>query len=295
MTPAARAIFDLAIAPAIGRPMAEYAAIATDAAQSLAVQHPKPTWRAVLRQIQADNYKAQGVVSAMFAPSCERILEHGEYPLADPAAGFSFAEELQIKKYGRAMPVTREQTLNDRSLGFMADMVGALLGSAYRKEADALYALLGTNPNLADGSPWFGDGNSVSAASVPIAITTGLDALRSQKYPDEQWTHLEPFALVIPSSWHITLNELDAEFVARPPVIIRSAALSDGFVLADPSAAPAIALMTLTAGGVPEVSVSAKAGKAFIRELHSVVKVCHTFCVAPLSRIGIVKVTSTGA
>lgn len=295
MTPAARALFDIAITPAIGRPVAEYAAIATEAAQALAVQHPKPAWRAVLRPISAESYRVQGIVSAMFAPSCARVAEMGEYPMGDPSSGFSFAEELQLKKFGRALPVTREQFINDRSLGFMADMVGALLGSAYRKEADELCALLSANPNLADGAPWFGADNSVSAASVPTAITAGLDALRSQRFPDGQWTHLEPFALVIPSAWHITLNELDAEFVARPPIIIRSAALSDGFALADPMAAPTIALMTLTAGGVPEVMVSPSAARAFVRELHSVVKVRHEFTVAPLSRIGIVKMTATGA
>ena len=295
MNTTSRTLFELAVAGASARPVAELAGIATDAAQALVVQHPKPTWRAILRIVAAENYRIQTILNAMFSPSLEPVFEGAEYPMGDPYGGLLFAAEVAVQKYGRALPITREQVINDRSLGFLADMTNAMTAAAYRREGDAVFAALTANANLADGSPWFGADNSVSASSVPTAVMAGMDALRSQAYPDGQLAHLDPYALVIPASWHIEMTELDAEFLARPPLIIRSAALTDGFVFADPAFAPVLALATLKPGGAPDITVSGKAGNAFGKELHSVMKCRHEFGLTPLARVGIVKMTSSGA
>ena len=295
MNDTSRTLFELAVAGASVRPVAELAGIATDAAQALVVQHPKPTWRAILRTVSAENYRVQTILNAMFAPSLERVYEGAEYPMGDPHGGLLFAAEIAVQKYGRALPITREQVINDRSLGFLADMSGAMTAAAYRREGDAVFAALTDNASLADGQPWFTTDNSVSASSVPTAIMAGMDALRSQTFPDGQLAHLEPFALVIPAGWHVEMQQLDAEFLARPPIILRSAALTDGFVFADPAFAPVLALATLKPGGAPDITVSAKAGNAFGRELHSTMKCRHEFGLAPLARVGIVKMTSSGA
>lgn len=295
MNATARALFECAIAGASVKPVAEFAGITTDAAKALVVQHPKPTWRAILRQVNAENYRVQTLLNAMFAPALLPVGEGGEYPLGDPHAGLLFAAEVAVQKYGRALPITRESVINDRSLGFLADTINSMTAAAYRREADAVFAALADNADLADGNPWFTGDNAVSEASVPTAVMAGMDALRSQTYPDGQRAHLEPYALVIPASWHIEMTQLDAEFLARPPLILRSAALTDGYVIADPTFAPALALVTLNPGGAPDFTVSGKAGNAFGRELHSVVKVRHEFAVCPLARVGIVRMTATGA
>lgn len=295
MNATARALFECAIAGASVKPVAEFAGIATDAAQALVVQHPKPTWRAILREVTAENYRVQTLLNAMFAPSLLPVGEGGEYPLGNPEDGLVYQAEVAVQKYGRAIPITREAVINDRSLGFMADMVNSMTAAAYRREADAVFGALTANANLADGQPWFTGDNAVSEASVPTAVMAGMDAVRSQTYPDGQLAHLDPFALVIPAGWHIEMTQLDAEFLARPPIILRSAALTDGYVFADPAFAPVLALATLKPGGAPDISVSGKAGNAFGRELHSVIKVLHQFAVAPLSRVGIVRMTATGA
>jgi hypothetical protein len=291
----ARSIFLSQINGAADRPRAEFAGIVSDAAAVLTSNHPRPVWRAIMREVLAPDYSAVDVLSAMFAPAIEWILEGGEYRAAEVSNGLPFVERAKIEKYGRILPISRELAINDRSLGFLADMTGSLIASAYRHEGDAVFGALTANANLADGSAWFGASNSVSAASVPTAIADGISALRSQAYPDGQTGYLEPFAIVLPAAWSLAAADIPAEFLAKPPLIIHSAAVSDAYVIADPAFNPTVALLTMSPGAIPEVSSSTNAGHSFLVDAYATMKIRHDYAVVPLSRTGIIRASVTEA
>ncbi|MFM2007629.1 MAG: hypothetical protein RLZZ09_3284 [Pseudomonadota bacterium] len=290
----ARSRFVSSVEGASQKPRAEFIDIVSGAATALVSNHPRPVWRDLLREVVAPDFKSFDILNAIFCPRLEEIAEHQEYSTANLSSALLFAQSAIVKKYGVVMPIDRVTVINDRSLGFLADMVNAMVAAAYRREGDAVFAALNDNANLSDGSPWFTAENSVLTPSVAAAILSGMEALRSQAYPDGQLAHLEPFALVVPAGWYVTMDELNADFLGRPPLIIRSAALTDGFVFADPQFAPTMALMSLVPGATPEVT-STQQGKHDYRDLHAIMKVRHEFAIAPLSRTGVVRMSVESA
>lgn len=288
-----RSIFLSKINGAADRPRAEFAGIVSDAATVLSSNHPRPVWRAILREVLATDFNGTDVLSSMFSPGLEAISEGGKYRAAEVSNGLLFVERAKIKKYGRILPISREFAINDRSLGFLADMSGSLIAAAYRREGDEVFGSLVANANLADGSPWFNDSNSVSAASVPTAIADGISALRSQAYPDGQTGYLDPFAIVLPAAWNLSAADMPAEFLAKPPLIIHSATISDAYVIADPDFNPTVALLTMSPGAIPEVSSSTNAGHSFQVDTYATMKIRHDFAVVPLSRTGIIRTSVT--
>lgn len=294
-TASARALFQtVAQGAATAQPSAALSDLLTRAAEPLVSAHPRPVWRAVLREVVADNFRDISICNALFSPPLELVEEGMDYPFGDLEEGIAFSATGHVRKYGRAVAISRELAVNDRSMGFLADLINAMTAAAYRKEADEFFSALNANGNLDDGAPWFDASNSVSAASVAVAIMNGLAALRAQTFPDGQATHSEPYALLVPHDWHVELQNIDADFMLKPPIILRSASLTAGYAFADPAFVPSVALVGLRPGVMPEIMMSNKNRHTFARELFAIAKARHEFAIVPLSRVGVVKMTSTG-
>lgn len=294
MKTASKALFLSAVQDASYKSRAEFSDIVGSAAVALVSNHPRPVWRSIMREVVANSFQELDLMNSMFCPKLEEVVEGAEYPAGSHLDGVLFVEKATVKTYGKILPIAREAVINDRTLRFLADMPGAVIAAAYRREGDAVYAALANNANLADGSPWFNASNSVSTASIPTAIEAGLEALRGQAYPDGQAAYLEPYAFVLPVSWNISASDSPLEFSNKPPIIIHSSAVSDGYIFADPQYSPTLALVTLRSGSDPEI-MSSTTGPRHLGDLHAVMKVRHEFAVVPLSRTGVVKMSTAQA
>ena len=135
--------------------------ISTAAVQTLARTVAPPAHRSFLTIVNAPDFKTVTAKFSFYGVSLQEIREGEEYPMYHPDDGESGSASGRLTHYGSCVGITREAVINDRRLGFLGRMTEALIGSAYRKEAALVYAALEGNPNLSDGLPWFGTGNSV--------------------------------------------------------------------------------------------------------------------------------------
>lgn len=101
------------------------------------------------------------------APDLKEILEGGEYT---NGALSERAESYSLKTYGRMMVLTRVAIIND-DLGGFTRIPNAFGASAARLEADKVYNLLTSNPNMSDSKALFhaDHKNLMTGADLSIA------------------------------------------------------------------------------------------------------------------------------
>ena len=267
--------------------------IGTQAVQTIARAVPPPRHRAFMALLQAADFKTHTAKFGFYGASLQEVGELGEYPVYSPDAGQTDTAAGSVVNYGASVAVYRQSLINDRRLGFLGRLSEALTGSAYRKEAALAYAAIEGNLNLGDGAAWFDATNSTTAPSVLQALVNGFELFHKQALPNGELLNAAPGVLVVPPTWSIQAGEVITDILLslNNLVVIKSGAVSSGYLFANPGEFPALALLHLQTDGLPEVRVQRRPRAGFITDMELLTTASHPVAILPLSRLGVVKMS----
>jgi hypothetical protein len=138
------------------------------------------SYKAWTKQGQLRNYKLANRLQIGDFPSFEVVNEHGEYK---EGAFSDSKEQIQLKRYGKKLQMTKEMIIND-DLGALADFSSKSARAAARLGSQLVYGLLTSNPNMADGNALFSVAHanlaSSSTAITVAAVAAGEQAIMTQ-------------------------------------------------------------------------------------------------------------------
>lgn len=186
------------------------------------------------------------------------------------------ANSITAKRRGNIVTITPEVIIND-DLGYISDFTRGLGGSGARTIERKVYALLESNPTLADGIALFhashGNLSDTSDAISVAALDAARSAMAQQKAPgdDQEYLDIQPAVSVCHtgkrSTMQVTVNaEYDpdtANKLQKPNAvrgivadIVSSPRLSSAtawYLFADPSMAPVIEVVFLNGQREPRI------------------------------------------
>lgn len=151
------------------------------------------------------DFKVGKRVDITSMPSLEIVAEGAEYSYATVGER---GEQVQLATYGKMFSITRQAIINDDLDAF--SKIPKLFGrAAIRTVGDLVYAILTSNPNMADGVALFhadhanliGSGTAISTASVDAIAT--LMALQKE---GKAVLNIEPKYLLVPRTIKGTAN-----------------------------------------------------------------------------------------
>ncbi|MCG8068220.1 MAG: ATP-dependent Clp protease proteolytic subunit [Candidatus Thiodiazotropha taylori] len=152
------------------------------------------------RSVEVNDFKPVNRVALSEAPGLLEIPEHGAYKegsLSDRA------ESYQLKTYGRIMKLTRQAIIND-DLGGFTRIPLAFGASAARLEADKVYGLLMSNPNMSDNFALFSaEHNNLAGTGAPLSVPTlsaARMAMRTQTGANDGYLNIVPTFLIVPAA-----------------------------------------------------------------------------------------------
>jgi hypothetical protein len=177
--------FPALLANTVGRTLRRSYELAPQTFQSFCRQASVPDFRPVSRVALSD-------ITAM-----QQVAQGAEYSYA--TVGDS-AETYTVGKWGQIISLTWETIINDDLSAF--DRLPMAMGQeAAQVESDLVYAILISNPNMADSVALFHatHGNlAASGTAISIAsLQTGRTAMRTQKGPKGRFLNVTPATLVV--------------------------------------------------------------------------------------------------
>lgn len=197
---------------------------------------------------------------------------------------FITRESGQIQTYATTVPISDRLYANDKS-GIFIQVGQKLAISASASLADACFAPLTGNPDLADGDPWLNTphGNRAAAGVALDATSLGaaLAGLRVQTINGLKLS-LAPRYLLVDPAQELTARQLTRQYFDPETLTVISDARLTGYgftLVADPQVFPCLARLQLTENPVQVSTRRQDAGLAF--------KVVADFAATPLSRVGI--------
>lgn len=140
------------------------------------------TFKPFCRQASAADFKAIKRVQLGEAPKLLKVNEDGEFKRGTITEG---RESYSIATYGRVVGITRQVVIND-DLGAFTRLPGLFGNSIAQLESDTVWAIITSNPAMADGKALFnataitttgGHGNLISVGGGAPSVTT-LSATR---------------------------------------------------------------------------------------------------------------------
>lgn len=155
------------------------------------------TFGSFTRQVTVPDFRPVSRVALSDISAMKQVAEGAEYEYA--TVGDS-AEQYTVGKWGQIISLTWETIINDDLSAF--DRIPMAMGQeAAQVEGDVVYAILLSNPLMADGIPLFhaNHGNlasSGSAIGIP-ALGAMRVAMRTQKAPNGRFLNLTPSTLVV--------------------------------------------------------------------------------------------------
>ena len=133
----------------------------------MAYQSTPRTFAAWARRTTIPDFKSVDRTQIAGAPNLEKVLESGEFEYGAVSDG---KETYALVTYGRIVSITRQAIIND-DLNALTRLPMAFGAAAADLESDIVYAILTSNPNMADGTALFhaNHGNLGTAAGVTEA------------------------------------------------------------------------------------------------------------------------------
>jgi hypothetical protein len=256
--------------------------------------YPQPIHRQFTQLVPVPNFREQAIVTGLDGLTLQQVGEGAEYPRVNERSIGVEIETTAIKVFGLIMSLTRETMTNDSASRFFASAANALLAAAYRHETGSVYSALESNPNLADGQPWFDASNSTTKANVYHALETGFTLFAGQKFASGEYVDAQPAILVLPPDWSMelgaTLSDILVNIAANGLRVLKSGRITSAYLFANPSECPSLGLAGF--GDIRpavelnnRIKLSSNAGAEL--------KVRHEFAAVPLSRLGVVKMSVT--
>jgi phage major head subunit gpT-like protein len=175
-----------------------------------AYQESPQTFNAFTRRVENSDFKEISRVQLGDFPKFQEKTEGGEYVYGTVGEG---AEKYKIKTYGVIVGLTREALINDdlNSFARVPDMAGR---QAANLESDLVYAILNSNPTMADGFALFSSqhANLASGGDVgaPSVTTLGVarEAMRLQKSLNGSHLNLVPVSLIVPANHETAADQI---------------------------------------------------------------------------------------
>lgn len=182
------------------------------------------------------------------APLLEELPENTE-----PSGIFNITAQAglqaRIRSYGKNIVVTRELIQNDDTnllFGFSANL-GA---TAARMEAQLVYNLIESNPDLSDGAAMFhaDKGNLGTVAPLALAsISEGVAALRNMLTPSGEKANLKAASIVVAPQHELSVKTILKAAASESIRVIPSPWITstNWYLAADPELAPTTKLLYL--------------------------------------------------
>ena len=164
-----------------------------------------------VRETEAPDFKTLSRVQRSEAPALLEVAEGAEVTHG------SFSERREqyaLTTYARIFSITRQAMVND-DLDAFTTLPAAFGQSARRKEADIVYAILTSNPDMSDSVALFhtSHGNLSGSSGAPAVSTLSIAraAMRKQTGPGGVgYLNLVPRYLIVPPELETTCEELIA-------------------------------------------------------------------------------------
>ncbi|MCC4114667.1 hypothetical protein LLG90_04795 [Aromatoleum toluclasticum] len=250
--PAGRAPSDSGVV-ASGMMSSDFSATVAGAAQAFARNRfaAGAAHRAFCVRREASDFMPIEVTDLSISTELAKITENGELTAGRVLMSDGHSEA-QLISYGKTILYSREIVVNERS-EMVATTLAALGASGARTEAKQVYALLESNPVMADGGNAFDAvyGNIVAEAltagslgAATVALRNGVELLRAEgDYADLIAAHL-----VVAAGLEVTAYTiLNAAGLLDRIAVTATAHLPAGrwYVLPDPAIQPVMAYLTL--------------------------------------------------
>ncbi len=157
----------------------------------------RQTFRGFTRDSETPDFKPVSRVSMGSGPNLLPVAEYEEYKSGAPTDA---KEVLQVSKWGRIIPITREALINDDLSAFtrIPSEAGA---AAARLESNLVYQnVLGANPNMHDGNPLFSNAhnNMMAGSAISVASVSAAEvAMSNQVDLDGNLLNITPSFLIV--------------------------------------------------------------------------------------------------
>jgi hypothetical protein len=161
------------------------------------------TWRPWCRKASVPDFKTNSRVQTSGAPSLLEVPENGEITRGKITDA---AEKYALKTYGKIVMITRKALINDDLSAFMRIPSDFAISASVLIE-DLVYAILTSNPNMADTFALFGgtghnnNGTGSPGSSLSTGgLSTARARMRAQKSIEGKYLNLSPRFLIVPAA-----------------------------------------------------------------------------------------------
>lgn len=239
--------------PDFGNALADILRVATYTRMAVSMQHEQIATRLNVLNFMPHEFPMARIESDLLPAN-----ELGEYEDAGLAdlPGLS----AKLSTFGRNILISRQLLLTD-DIGLIASAFANFGASAARREAWQVYALLESNPALADAELMFdaAHGNVLAAAFDEANLGVAMGMLRSLADPFGAVSNFDAAVLVVEGRLEFLARRLvrdaglDLKVVASPWL-----AVGRWYLLPNPDVAPVIGLLRLTGAKFPVMVDTAK-------------------------------------
>jgi hypothetical protein len=245
--------------------------------------------RQICRMFALPNFLEAGVPWPQ-PVSLTRMGEAGEVPPVQP--GMRWEQTAQVETFAGMVHFTRAAILG-AEWSLLKSTAEELLDAAFRAEREAIFAMLVSNPNLANGTPWFdASRNNVAPGATGItaaSLGTAVSMLRGLADGGARALNLKPRFIVVPAGHEVAVSTLveatsEATFQKSKEPIVASTELdgANWWLLPSPDARPVIGLGHIGTATEPVVDTRPEFKSDAVG-----IRVRHDFGVCPLSPHGI--------
>jgi len=149
-------------------------------AMLMGAEEANETFQLWTRAGQLGDFKVADRVDLNEFPTLDKVQEGAEYKYATMG---DRAEKIQLATYGKLFSITRQAIIND-DLDACTRIPNRMGRAALRTVGDLVYAILTSNPNMADGNPLFhaSHNNLLTAAGISTSSIAAMQtAMGTQK------------------------------------------------------------------------------------------------------------------
>jgi len=203
--------------------------------------------RAFCQSIEVPNFKIHEFpsigIDAELLEATPELAEHANVIGVVDLPGLN----ARIFSYGRNLSISREVIIND-AIGTIISAFSGTGVSAGRLEARLVYALLESNPTLADGGAMFHSnyGNLLSGAALSLdSIGESMSALRKVKTDAGNEADTKAAFLIVPAEQEALARSINHNNDLGLTVIATTQLTANWYVAANPMQAPVIGLLKL--------------------------------------------------
>lgn len=173
------------------------------------------TFRPLVRVTSVPDFKQVSRVQLGEAPQLEAVNEHGEFKRGSMGEA---AEKYAVKTYGKIVAITRQVLVND-DLAAFTRIPRAFGVQASMLESDLVWAIITSNPAMADGNTLFhaSHNNLGTAAAITAAsVGAGRQAMRNQKGVDgKTLLNITPSYIIAPTALETLVEQFLSPIVPQ--------------------------------------------------------------------------------